>query len=958
MKKSIIVGLLCGVLSACSDEQPAQSIETSKTYMSAASTLLVEGNNSPLNVHNLAPRLSWHANVKQQGAYQIQAASSPERLKDNHPDLWDSGKVDERRSINIPYQGKALQTNQAVFWRVRVWSTTDTEPKAWSEPQQWQMGLLASTDWKAKWIQVKEPTITELTPAIETWVNFAGTIQSEAGEIIQPAIKQLQDQPTASLFRHQFSIDNTTDTKTDNKADNKVTSKEIVSAKLHSTAGGYYEIYINGKRVDDRLLDPGQTDYDKRILYNSDDVASLINSGTNSIAVHLGSGWYDESIAFTKRQGNLSYGQPKFIAQLDITFADGSTQQVTTNKQWKSFPSPVVKEGIFTGDLYDANKAVSDWNASNNPKNHVKWQPVKVLAQWPTKVLEPQLLPAIRAQKLMKPVKLFNPAPNVWVFDFGQNFTGISTLNIDALNLKPSQAVYLRYAEWANDKGVISQLSGGNFATLLNAVDAYIASDNTRVNSNDDASDQKEKSWTTQFTWRGFRYVEITGLTEEPDLHALTAQLIRSDVERVGQFESTDPLLNRIHDTAMWSYESNLLSLPMDCPVREKAGWTGDAHAALITGNYNFNLDNFWQKYLGDFKTAKFIAPAVVPGKRTAGEKIDWAVAEVYVAWEHYRHHGDSQLLASQYESLIEYMDFGESQLTHFLTDNGYGDWCDPVASPGTPRVGGRGVSQQTTTTVTTSALFARAADIMSDIAEALNKPEDQQRFATLFENIRVNFHNTLYNENTGHYGSQTADALALRFNITPEHLKQNVADGLNNDVKNTWKGHSSVGAIGQTWLYRALSDYGHTDTAFNIFKAKGYPGYSYLFDVLNGTTLWERKGAFDPTTGKAPLRSLNHPFHSGYDGWFYEGLGGIRPLENSVGYQDFALSPVFPKDLAGISVSHKTGYGEIKSAWKRVENTIKWDISIPNNTTALISLPNKKTKLYHAGEYSFVIDD
>ncbi|MDU0352514.1 family 78 glycoside hydrolase catalytic domain [Paraglaciecola aquimarina] len=203
----------------------------------------------------------------------------------------------------------------------------------------------------------------------------------------------------------------------------------------------------------------------------------------------------------------------------------------------------------------------------------------------------------------MRPKRILQPRDNVWVFDFGQNFTGIPTLHLDSLGLQEGQAVYLRFAEWQDGNGNISQLSGGGWATNLNAVDGYIA------------GEQSYGKWTPSFTWHGFRYIEVTGLTTSPPLDALSARLIRSDVARVGEFDSSDPLLNRIHHTALWTYESNLMSVPLDCPIREKAGWTGDAHAALITGNYNFNMETFWPKYLGDFKTALNIAPTVVPLK-------------------------------------------------------------------------------------------------------------------------------------------------------------------------------------------------------------------------------------------------------------------------------------------------------------------------------------------------------
>ncbi|WP_111979571.1 family 78 glycoside hydrolase catalytic domain [Algibacillus agarilyticus] len=926
------------LLTGC-NQSPA--LNTDKVVPSA---LLIEGHTHPLNVHHQHPRLSWHANVKQQQAYQIQVASSVENLANNKADLWDSHKVISAKSVNVAYQGLPLTTNSVVYWRVRVWPESTTEktakPSRWSQASTWQMGLLNKTDWQAKWLQVKKPS-PALTQAQTTqWINLVGTVEKEDGSIATSAIEQLHKMPTASLFRHEFSID-----------------KTIKSAKLHSTAGGYYEIFLNGQKVKDRIMDPGQTDFDKRILYNTDRVTELLKNGQNAIAVHLGSGWYDEDIAFSgwknpdsqgEKQARKTYtfGQPTFIAQLELTYNDGSRQIVTSNENWLTHASPVIKEGIFSGELYDANQAIPDWNKVTTSQDWSDWQPAKVLNDWPTKKLEPQLLPPIRPVKTMQPQRILQPKDNVWVFDFGQNFTGIPTLHLDQLALEPGQAVYLRFAEWEDGKGNISQLSGGGWATNLNAVDGYIAAENN-------AAQNPPKNWTPSFTWHGFRYVEITGLTQKPALSALSAQLVRSDVERVGQFKSSDDLINRIHNTALWSYESNLMSVPLDCPIREKAGWTGDAHATLITGNYNFNMNAFWPKYLGDFQTALHTAPVVVPGKRTGGGKVDWAVAEVFIAWEHYRHHGDPQLLANQYSSLLKYMTFGQSQMSEYLINNGYGDWCDPVPAPGVPRVGGRGTPQWTTTGVTSTALFTQAANYMSKIANVLNKPDDKEKFITLYKNLSQGFHQAFYDAKTGHYGSQTADAMALQFGITPVELRQGVADALNKDVTEKWKGHSSVGALGQTYLYLSLSDYGYVDTAFNIFKAKGYPGYSYLFDTLKGTTLWERKGAFDPSKGRGPLRSLNHPFHGGYDGWFYQGLGGIRPMEHSVGFQEFILKPVFPRDLNEVEVSYTSGYGEIKSRWQRQGQSIFWQFEIPNNTSAWVMLPNKSKQKYQAGKHA-----
>lgn len=924
----------------------------------APNNMLVEGIKHANNVHNANPRLSWHANVVTQSAYHIQVASSEALLTSNTPDLWDSGKVIDRRSLNILYQGTTLSHNDQAFWRVRVWEAEASQALPWSEVGSWQMGLVNKTDWKASWIQAAQTSIAAIDEHVEDWMLFAADIHQHSPKNMSAerrntqarVLEQLKVQPGADLFRHSFLIPS---------------HKKLKTARLHSTAAGYYEVFVNGIKVDDRLMDPGQTDYDKRILYNTDEISALLSEGDNTIGVHLGSGWYAEDIAFSRWRNpdadvqsrpsrTLAYGQPKFIAQLELVFEDGSTQLVTSNEQWLSHPSPILKEGLFSGELFDARKGVDNWHQQDIKQDQLSnWQKVKVLQQWPTEQLEPQLLEPIKAMQKLVPIDIFNPDDDVWVLDFGQNFTGIPTVDFSKLPLSANQSIHLRYAEWVDKAGNISQKSGGG-APLLKQVDTYIA--------NGDEALQDDPSWTPVFTWHGFRYLEIRGLKQAPPLDAISAHLVRSSVETVGHFESSNELVNRIHRTALWGYESNLMALPMDCPIRERAGWTGDAHAALITGNYNYHMDNFWIKYLGDFKTAAYVAPAVVPGKRTHGDSYDWAAAEVIIAWEHYRHHGDLQLLQDQYESMQEYMSAGEAKLDNSLLRMGYGDWCDPVKVPGTPRVNGRCSPQHTSSTFTSSALFAHSADLMSKIADILNKPKQAKQYAALFEQIKTQFNKELFDPKLNSYNSQTGNAMAIMFNIAPPDKKAAVAKAINADVLEQWGGHASVGALGQTYLYRALSDYGYADTAFNIFVAQGYPGYQYLFEELNATTLWERKGHYDPKQDpdgtKAPGFSLNHPFHSGYDGWFYEGLGGIRPLADSVGYQDFELVPQFVKGLDKVDVAYTTGYGTIKSRWQRQGNQVTWHFTVPNNSTALVRLPNKQASVYLSGDYSIVYED
>lgn len=905
-----------------------QHLDTAVVDSAKPFRLEVQGNVNPLNIHGPAPGLSWRSRIAKQAAYQIQAASTVDLLTSDRADIWDSGRIESRRSLHIRYGGELLSSRDQVYWRVRIWPGDGVEPGPWSDPASWEMGLLSRTDWSAQWVQAVDSRPVTVDEPITHWANLAGHVEEHDGSVVDASTSKLLATTPAQLFRLDFEIE-----------------KPVARARLYSSAAGYYEIYLDGRKVSDRVMDPGQTDYDKRILYNADDVSARLTGGHHTLAIQLGSGWYDESVAFS-RNGSLSYGQPAAIVQLEIEYQDGSVQTIVTDDQWRSQSSPIIKESLFAGEVYDARREIAHWNDREGHVAASGWTAVRALESWPTETLAPQLQPPVRAVRPMAPVRMLNPRPGVWVYDFGQNFTGIPTLAVADLGLPVGSAVFLRYAEWADDHGNISQKSGGGFATLVNQVDAYIS------------NGRDEGTWTPTFTWHGFRYVELSGVTDEPPLSALSAHLVRSDVPRTGTFVSSDPLLNRIHETALWSYESNLISVPMDCPIRERGGWTGDAHASLVTANYNFGMGNFWEKYLGDFRTSRFVAPAIVPGKRSLGLKLDWAVAEVFIAWENFQHSGNEGALHEQYESLIEYMTFGESEMTDWLIANGYGDWCDPVRHPGTARVGGRGTPQHTAVTITSTALFARAADLMSQISRVVGRQADERRFEVLFRNIAREFHAAFYDQESGHYGSQTADGMALSFGLVPEALRQSVADALNKDVLESWGGHSSVGALGQTWLYLALSDYGHENTALGVFEAPGYPGFQYLFDTLGGTTLWERKGAFDPQRDGAPARSLNHPFHSGYDAWFYQGLGGIRPNPDSPGFQDFVLKPVFPEKLQSVDVTYESGYGLIESQWHRSGGIVDWRVVIPPNSTAKIYLPGRPAQDHGAGQYTFRIGD
>ena len=863
----------------------------------------------PLNVDRKMPRLSWKVPIERQSAFQIQVASTSEALLIASPDLWDSQKVVRTDSVSIPYQGQPLDSRQTCYWRVRVWEAEKGIAGPWSVPAVWEMGLLKPDDWQAKWIKGDNQPVVDDSALLRHWYELAGHTFDQEGQAMNEGAERLRKIVPATWFRKSFHIE-----------------KPIAKARLYSTAAGYAELFLDGKPLSRRIMNPAQTDFDQRILYDVDAIESRLPVGDHILTAHLGQGFYGQNAGFGTK---FDYGDPQLLIQLEITYLDGSKQVIATDQSWLSHPSPVIKNNVYAGEVYDGRVAVNNGSKPLPGASQGDWTPVVVLPKSPTKELQAQRLPPVEMVRDVRPVQIFEPQKDVWVYDFGQNFTGVPTLNLTDLSLEPGRAIFLRYSEWADDEGRIDQSSDGSFATGVHQVDCYIA------------GNRSVTQYTPSFTWHGFRYVEVSGLKQKPSLDMMTGHLVRSGVERRGTFVSSDEHLNRVHATAMWTYESNLVSIPSDCPIRERCGWTGDAHATLTSSNYNFDMGSFWEKYLLDFATSPHLSPAIVPGRRGGNSSPDWAVAQVLIAWEHFLHDGDTQTVREHYPRLKIFMNYFHSLVNqHGVITQGYGDWCDPVRVPGMERVGGRGVPQQTPPAITTTGLFVYASDLMIQIA----KLNEDHSAASKYENWRdaasAAFHAQFFQPETSSYGSQTADAMALSFKIVPERLRAAVAESLNRDVLENWNGHASVGALGHRWLYPMLGNSGHADTALGTFFAKGHPGFYYLFDDLKGTTLWERKGAFDPATMKAPVRSLSHPFQGGYDSWFYEGLAGIRPDADHPGYKHFFLQPCFPRSLDWIKVDFVSPYGLLQSHWQRNEKAVAWNVTVPMNTTATIRLP------------------
>ena len=497
---------------------------------------------NPLGLDTAQPRLSWLLESKERGqtqtACQILAATSPDRLAKGESDLWDSGKVASANSIGVIYGGKPLRSGQRVCWKVRVWDRGD-RPSAYSEAAWWENGLLAPTDWRAVWVARRRAA-----PLSE---------------------QQMFEDDPAPLFRKEFSVE-----------------KKISRARVYVSGLGYYELRLNGQRVGDHVLDPGWTTYSKRVLYSTYNVTEQLARGRNALGVMLGNGWFNplplRLWGHINPREHLTIGEPRVILQLVVEFADGTSQTIVTDESWKVGPGPILRNSVYLGEVYDARKEQPGWDRAGFEDG--SWDRVSA-ANEPLGPLRAQDAPPIRITRTLKPVKLAEPKPDVFIFDLGQNFAGWPRLHVQG---SAGTRVRLRCGELLYPDGTLNGMTavcgqikqgGPNYRYDGIGVPKTAWQEDTYV-----LKGEGEEIYTPRFTFHGFRYVEVTGFPGKPTLDSIEGLRLNSDVAPAGSFVCSNERFNRIQQMVLWTELSNLFSVQSDCPHREKFGYGGDIVAA------------------------------------------------------------------------------------------------------------------------------------------------------------------------------------------------------------------------------------------------------------------------------------------------------------------------------------------------------------------------------------------
>jgi alpha-L-rhamnosidase len=682
-----------------------------------------------------------------------------------------------------------------------------------------------------------------------------------------------------------------------------IAAKPITKARLYATALGVYETLINGKPVGDDLLAPGWTDYTKRVMVQTYDVTKLMQPGTNVVGAVLADGWYAGRLGW---MGSAQYGtRPVFDGQLEFTHTDGSTEVVATDKSWKAGPGQIVGSDEQWGEIIDA-RAGANWAESSFDASAWK-DPV---VEEHSVALEPQCGPPVRRLLELAPQRIVHRG-DAWVIDFGQNLVGHIRLQARG---PAGTTVTVRHSEMLNADG---SLYTENLRTAL-------ATDTFRLGG------IGRETFEPHFTFHGFRYAEIRGYPGRLKPGDVRAIVVGSETPPTGNFECSNPDLNRLYQNIVWSQRGNFLSVPTDCPQRdERMGWMGDAQVFAPTAARNADVAAFFAKWMVDVDDGQGsngdysdVSPRVA---RPQPAMPVWGDAGIIIPWDMYTAYGDQAFLADNYPAMTRWLDFNLRRSHDLILNGGVGDHLAPERTP---------------TEVVDTAYFANSAHLTARAAGILGYTNDAAKYDKLFHDITRAFNAAFVSTNGVIQGdTQTAYILALQFGLLPENLRAVAARRLAENV--VQHGHLTTGFVGVGLICPTLTDIGRSDLAWQLVLTNSYP--SWLFSVKNGaTTIWERWDGWTPEQGfqDSAMNSFNHYSLGSVGAWLYSGAAGIRINEAHPGYQHFFLEPQFTSKLSHVQATFDSPYGTIASRWQMKQGRILYDITVPPNTSATLILP------------------
>lgn len=828
----------------------------------------VEYSSSLIGVDTKRPRFSWVIEADRNDVYQQWYRVEVSEKEDFSSPAWDSGVVGSDATFNVEYDGEPLRKDTRYFFRIRACAGGE---------------------------ELASPTGKFITGTL------GGRID---GQWITPQEFDYHESETCPMIRKAFDAD------TD--------GLEYATLQIHSF--GFYEVYLNGLRPDDRLLAPAFSDYKALLKYDVYDITSLLLSGANAVALLAGDGYTDT--------WNVNWvGKKRLVAAIHLHYRDGSVRCIPTDETWKyNYHSPIIANSIYGGEIYDATREIPGWNLADfddsgwetvypaeEPAGNVRWKAY--------------VAPPVRVQKEFEPETIHDMGNGRYILDFGQNIAGFVRFRLCG---KRGSTVRFRFAE---------ELKYGDCA--LSSITGHYAGLTLDTFTNRDAKatdlyifrGEGAETYQPHFTYHGFRYAEVTGISHRPEKGEIVACAIWQDFDGQSLFESDNALLNRMHENALWSFRANNLTFPQDCPQRDERVVCAfdffNAHAIAV---YLYDICAYIESYL-DYGLER-------QGELASPASMTYNSVYALLYWELYRLYGDLSYIRDNYDRLRLYIE--QRYLKHhpdFRTGECFGDWCAPhipadfITSYSSPRE---------------IEVYAavRMLRVMRDMAQLLGREEDAARYGELAEQGVIAYNEQFYNERAKRYsnGKQTPNIVALTADLAPWADRKAVEANLIHSI-HAMGDRLDVGTFGARLFIECLSDLGHIDLALDCFTRDEFPSFKYQID-RGATTMWEQ------WYEKGDMSSHNHQMFGGAMTGFYSRLAGLTALEP--GWRVVGIKPVMTRHISELKSSVYTVCGEVKTHWKKDGNAFTLSVRIPANCRAEVTLPNGDTRFVGSGQHEF----
>lgn len=857
--------------------------------------LRVENKVEPLGIDEKRPVFSWNVETGEsnwkQAKYRILTGQSEAELETGKD--WDSDWVKTKDMVNIPYEGKGLKPQTGYLWKVQVES--EEGEVAESDAASFETGMLGEKElWEGDWIGETDPE-------------------------------------SHHLYRKSFTAE-----------------KEIAKARVYICGLGHFEMFANGRKVEEYVLEPGWTTYGKSVQYVVYDMTKYLQTGANGIGIMLGDGMYH----VPKKQGRYtyfprSYGYTKVLMQLNIWYTDGSMDRIYTDESWKMGESPIRYSSIYGGEEFDAEK----WNPdfSKGDFDDESWEKVHIV-EAPEGKLVCQPTHPLKVMEHYKPVKVKELEPGVYLYDFGKNFSGWVQISVKRNQAEPGNRIKMKPGEILKPDGKPDQkVTGKNYSW-----DYYMNGD-------------EKQEYGAHFTYTGFRYLQVEGavpaeLAKDGESGAvienITGEFVYPDMEKFGEFWCSNELFNQIHGIITQAMLSNTKSIFTDCPHREKLGWMEQTHLIGPAIMYNYDVQNLYEKIEKDMMEAQWdtglvpdICPEYVTGFAKYNEGFvdspEWGSACIINLWYVYKKYGNKAVFERYYDTMKKYLQHLTNRSHNYLLTHGLGDWLD--IGPCVP------YSQNTPKTIVATCIYYYDIRIMIQVAKLLEKERDAAEYEVLADHVKEEYTALFYDKQTYRYGngSQAAQAMSLIAGLADPENEEKVVEQLVKDIRGRGNA-TTAGDVGHPFVLAALTKYNRSDVIHDMMLETERPGYGYQVKC-GATTLSEEWDGPDP---ERPHASQNHFMLGSGEEWFYAGLAGIQGMRYDQPFDEILIKPYFGESVEEVKVWHKHPYGKIRVEWKRIaEDKVQVFLELPPNTTGKFVADWNDTEVsLGSGKYEFIV--